>query len=87
MTYEFSYETEEYGEIIITAFVEDKLLNIWLRTSDNMGLSHFVVGYNILNDSEEHIRKELIRLINAEYFDSSIELALEEENILENREY
>lgn len=83
-TYEYIYKTQEYGEIIISAYVENKdnkkWLNVWLRTSDNMGLSHFVVGQEIEDASELNLLKMVKDMAEYNYFDTSIELALEIEN-------
>ena len=91
-TYEFIYSVKEgFQDIIIKAYVDkndrDKdgkyLLNISLKTSDNMGLEHFVVGYYIDNVNEFTIRKEIMNLAESDYFDDDIELALDDENYLE----
>ena len=90
-TYEFIYSTEEYQDIIIKAYVDESvrdgcgnyLLEVSLKTSDNMGLEHFVVGYYIDGSDEITIKKEIMRLADDDYFDSSIELALDDEGCLE----
>jgi hypothetical protein len=91
ITYEFTYNSEEFQDVIIKAYIDknerDKdgkyLLNVSLKTSDNMGLEHFVVGYYIDNADEFIIRKEIMSLADRNYFDTSIDLALEDEGYLE----
>jgi len=91
ITYEFAYSTEDYQDIIIKAYIDVSnkdengkyLLEVSLKTSDNMGLEHFVVGYYINGSDEITIKKEIMRLADDDYFDSSIELALDDEEYLE----
>lgn len=85
-TYEYTYSTEVLNAIII-AHVEREMfgyiLNIWLKTSENMGLIHFVTGFSVDDDSELSIRREVERLADCEYFDNVIDVALEDEARLE----
>lgn len=93
ITHEYTYENEYYDGIIIKVYVDPRdrdkdgkyLLNISLKTSDNMGLEHFIVGYYINNASERTITEEVFSLAESEYFDDFIELALDDEYYLEEK--
>ena len=91
-TYEYTYTSEFHGDVIILANINDKdnpykdghLLEISLKTSANSGMAHFIVGFKIDDDSELAIRKEIVRLAENEYYETSVNLAIEEEEKLEN---
>lgn len=85
--FEFKVKIEDVGECIILAnVVKDDgkdLLEISLKTSEDSGLVHFVVGMYIDDSSESGIKAEIARLVDANYIDNFLITALADEEILE----
>lgn len=88
--YEYIYDAPIYGNVILLAHARKKedenWLSIWLKTSDDMGFMHFIIGFKIEDDSELTIRRavEYLTSENAEYLNDAIFLAFEDEGKLED---
>ena len=86
-TYEFKVDIDYVGECIMLANVvkddNKDLLELSIKTADNAGFTHFAVGFYIKDVSEAGIMEEIQRLVDYNYFDDILSLALEDEEILE----
>lgn len=84
----YEYTSNRLGAVVISAHImkeeERYKLNIELRTEDDNGIQHFVVGYFVEVFTEETVEKEVTRLLENGYFDDFIKYAKEEEELLEN---
>lgn len=58
-------------------------LGLWYKLSDNDGLISYIVGFRIEDSSKKTVKKEILRLIDSGYIDTSIKIINEEIEIYE----